>query len=113
MKFSLSYDPGTTMRRTLYVDNADPRKVAVETTQNKTKYYEANKAIRQSGYDLKLPDWGVPVGDIPYEDYMELCKEYPELKAKGPGTQEAKQKAYQKIFTTHPKRHLWMWRDRF
>lgn len=113
MRLPFSYDPKTRMRRTFHIDNVDPRKVAMETTQDKEPIYEANKQIRQSGMDLKLPDWGVPVGEIPYEDYMELCKEYPELRAKGPGAYEEKQKAYAKIFTAHPKRHLWLWRDRF
>lgn len=113
MKLQLDYDPVTKVRRDFYIDDADPRKIAIETTQDKEAHYKANDWIKKHAGKCNIGDWGRAVADIPYEDYMDLCIEYPELRAKGPGAAEARQAAIRKILTTHPKRHLWLWQDKF
>lgn len=113
MKFSFEYNPSTRTKRILHVDNVDPRYMALETVQDKQPYYESNQKIRNMGWKLEVPDWGCAVADIPNDDFTALCEEYPDLRAKGPGSSEIRQAALRKILTTHPKRHLWLWRHNF
>ncbi len=113
MKFLSRYDADTKTATYIHVDDVDPRRLAFETVQDKKSNYEANRLIRNLNSKLEIPDFGCAVADIPFDDYAELKKEYPDLAARGPGAREERQKALQKILTSHPKRHLWLLRANF
>ena len=114
MKLPFDYNPAARMTRTFHIDNVDPRKVAIETVQDKEPYYKLAQAIRNEDVKPKLHDWGRYVGEIPYEDYMQLCKEYPDLRARGaPGAAAVRQKTLRKILQTHPGRFKWLYWNKF
>lgn len=114
MKLPFDYDAGARIKRTMHVDNVDPRKIAIETTQVKDPYYKVAQAVRNEGLKPQVKDWGRYVGEIPTEDYMQLCKEYPDLKARGtPGAAAVRQKTLRKILQTHPDRFKWLYWDKF
>lgn len=113
MELPFEYNPVSRVKRTFLVDPCDPKSVAIKSEQNTLPIYELNQAIRNSGLDIRLPDWGYPVAEIPTEDYRQLAKEYPELIAKGKGARKYRQKAIRTILTTHPERFKWLWRDKF
>lgn len=114
MKIPFDYNPAARIKRTWHIDNVDPRKVAIETEQDKVPYYKLAQAIRNEGIKPQLKDWGRYAGEIPTEDYLQLCQEFPDLKARGsPGARDVRQKTLQKILQTHPGRFKWLYWDKF
>ncbi len=113
MRLPFEYDPDTRTSRYWHIDNVDPRHVALESIQDTKPYYEVNQKIRNMSSKLEIPRFGRAVAEIPFDDYAQLCKDYPDLNAKGPGAREVRQAALQKILTTHPKRYCWLWQDNF